>query len=180
MDMLRVPNNKHKLIEMLIYSLSALSPLKPPRLCKTINSKGTLRPVLYTLFILTNVYDALAFFPFFEARNAVPNKYITAQRVVGVKENRLTEEHGMTSGQIHHGDLSKEMDPQFCPLPSYSAFQFMLCLSFILLAVRLRNGPMLCICKRACHFNQNQKRQSKEWSIGQKCERNVRLLLYLY
>lgn len=54
MDMLRVPNDKHKLIWMLIYSLSAHSLLNPHRLCKTINSKGTLRSGLYTLFILGN------------------------------------------------------------------------------------------------------------------------------
>lgn len=57
MDTLTVPNNKHKLIWMLIYSLSAIS--FPSFffflwLCKTINSKGTLRSGSYTLFILGN------------------------------------------------------------------------------------------------------------------------------
>lgn len=131
MDMLRVPNDKHKLIWMLIYSLSAHSLLNPHRLCKTINSKGTLRSGLYTLFILGNDKSlwCSGFFFYFEARNTAPNKYITAHQVVGVKEKRLTEQHETTSGQIHHGDLSKEMDPRFCPLPSYSAFQLMFCLS---------------------------------------------------
>lgn len=38
---------------------------------------------------------------------------------------RLTEQRETTSARIHHGDLSKGMHPRFCPLPSYSAFQFM-------------------------------------------------------
>lgn len=49
---------------------------------------------------------------------------------------RLTEQGEMTSRQIHHGNLSKVMHPQFCPLPFYSAFQLMsLLLSLSLTAV---------------------------------------------
>lgn len=79
MDTLRVPNNKHKLIWMLIYSLSAipLPSLFFLWLCKTINSKGTLRSGSYTLFILGNdksLWCSGLFFFFLEARITAPNK----------------------------------------------------------------------------------------------------------
>lgn len=52
---LAVPNNKHKLMWMLIYGLSAiLSPSSFPQQCKTINSKGTLKSGVCTLFIFAN------------------------------------------------------------------------------------------------------------------------------
>lgn len=68
---------------------------------------------------MTNPYDAMVFGGMYYCA-----KQINILMPTGEVE-RLTEQRETTSRQIHHGDLSKEMRPQFCPLPSYSAFQLM-------------------------------------------------------
>lgn len=68
---------------------------------------------------MTNPYDAMVFGGMYYC-----TKQINILMPTGEVE-RLTEQQETTSRQIHHGDLSKEMRPLFCPLPSYSAFQLM-------------------------------------------------------
>lgn len=68
---------------------------------------------------MTNPYDAMVFGGMYYCA-----KQINILMPTGEVE-RLTEQRETTTRQIHHGDLSKEMRPQFCPLPSYSAFQLM-------------------------------------------------------
>lgn len=68
---------------------------------------------------MTNPYDAMVFGGMYCCAKQI-NILIPTGEV-----ERLTEQRETTSRQIHHGDLSKGMRPQFCPLPSYSAFQLM-------------------------------------------------------
>lgn len=102
---------------------------------------------------MTNPYDAMVFGGMYYCAKQI-NILILAGEV-----ERLTEQREMTSRQIHHADLSEEMDPQFCPLPSYSAFQLMSRpLSPSLSAITqagLRKEGMFCIWT-GCHLNQNQ------------------------
>lgn len=68
---------------------------------------------------MTNPYDAMVFGGMYYCA-----KQINILTSAGEME-RLTGQQETTRRQIHHGDLSKQMRPQFGPLRSYSAFQLM-------------------------------------------------------
>lgn len=87
---------------------------------------------------MTNPYDAMGFF--------LGGVYYCAKEINILmptgEVKRLTEQRETTSRLIHHGDLSKEMCPQFCSLPSYSAFQLMSLLLSLSLTTITHSGVM--------------------------------------
>lgn len=121
-------------------------------------------------------------FFFFEARNTAPNKYITRPPGGGGEGEEIdgttwNDKWANPSWRPFKGNGPTILSTSFL----FSVSINVLPLSFVLPAITLGKEPMLCICKEACHLNQNQKRQSKERSTSRKCESDVfEFLLYLH
>lgn len=110
---------------------------------------------------MTNPYDAMVFGGMYYRA-----KQINILMPTGEVE-RLTEQRETTSRQIHHGDLSKEMRPQFCPLPSYSAFQLMSPLLSPLLTAITQDG----IIERTdvLHMERLSLKSESNYGMSRKC-----------